>query len=144
MQFLPRFVKNNLHIDINGQLMMFLFLSARKTKCDGAHPACSSCARRQLPCNYVHDSAGGNGGRKGGRRASGASRGQPTSAPGSPPSAQSSRMAPTPADAYGQVRVDMDVDDHDPQSKRAMDVDEIERPSKKAKMDEDIPMTSGV
>ncbi|KAF4577212.1 hypothetical protein EYR40_009427 [Pleurotus pulmonarius] len=120
------------------------FCRARKTKCDGAHPACSSCARRQLPCNYVHDSAGGNGGRKGGRRASGASRGQPTSAPGSPPSAQSSRMAPTPADAYGQVRVDMDIDDHDLQSKRAMDVDEIERPSKKAKMDEDIPMTSGV
>lgn len=28
---------------------------ARKTKCDGAHPACSSCARRTLPCNYNHD-----------------------------------------------------------------------------------------
>jgi len=32
---------------------------ARKTKCDGAHPACSSCARRQVTCLYVHDIMGG-------------------------------------------------------------------------------------
>ncbi|CAA7261592.1 unnamed protein product [Cyclocybe aegerita] len=31
------------------------FCRARKTKCDGAHPACASCARRQLDCNYAHD-----------------------------------------------------------------------------------------
>ncbi|KAI9456158.1 GTP binding protein [Russula earlei] len=28
---------------------------ARKTKCDGGHPTCSSCARRSLTCNYVND-----------------------------------------------------------------------------------------
>jgi len=28
---------------------------ARKTKCDGGHPTCSSCARRSLACNYVND-----------------------------------------------------------------------------------------
>ncbi|KXN88073.1 Septin-1 [Leucoagaricus sp. SymC.cos] len=33
---------------------------ARKTKCDGAHPACASCARRQVPCLYVHDMNGNN------------------------------------------------------------------------------------
>jgi hypothetical protein len=31
------------------------YCRARKTKCDGVHPACSSCARRTLPCNYNHD-----------------------------------------------------------------------------------------
>lgn len=41
---------------------------ARKTKCDGAHPACAGCVRRSLACNYVHD---GNGtGRRGGARRS--------------------------------------------------------------------------
>ncbi|KAH9947586.1 hypothetical protein B0H21DRAFT_778411 [Amylocystis lapponica] len=28
---------------------------ARKTRCDGAHPVCGSCARRSLACNYVND-----------------------------------------------------------------------------------------
>ncbi|VDC04445.1 unnamed protein product [Peniophora sp. CBMAI 1063] len=28
---------------------------ARKTKCDGQHPTCASCARRNLTCNYVND-----------------------------------------------------------------------------------------
>lgn len=28
---------------------------ARKTKCDGGHPTCSSCLRRSLTCNYVND-----------------------------------------------------------------------------------------
>ncbi|KAI0057819.1 hypothetical protein BV25DRAFT_1830736 [Artomyces pyxidatus] len=31
------------------------YCRARKTKCDGAHPTCSSCARRSLACNYVND-----------------------------------------------------------------------------------------
>jgi len=30
------------------------FCRARKTKCDGITPSCSSCARRSLPCNYNH------------------------------------------------------------------------------------------
>ncbi|RPD62349.1 hypothetical protein L226DRAFT_458954 [Lentinus tigrinus ALCF2SS1-7] len=31
------------------------FCRARKTRCDGAHPTCSSCSRRSLRCNYVND-----------------------------------------------------------------------------------------
>ncbi|EMD39844.1 hypothetical protein CERSUDRAFT_112111 [Gelatoporia subvermispora B] len=31
------------------------FCRARKTRCDGAHPTCGSCSRRNLPCNYVND-----------------------------------------------------------------------------------------
>ncbi|KAI0755018.1 hypothetical protein C8Q80DRAFT_1142446 [Daedaleopsis nitida] len=31
------------------------FCRARKTRCDGAHPTCSSCQRRSLRCNYVND-----------------------------------------------------------------------------------------
>ncbi|KAF9267400.1 hypothetical protein L218DRAFT_685777 [Marasmius fiardii PR-910] len=38
------------------------FCRARKTKCDGAHPSCGSCARRNLPCNYVHERGGRRGG----------------------------------------------------------------------------------
>lgn len=32
--------------------------TARKTKCDGQHPTCQSCARRNLPCSYVNESSG--------------------------------------------------------------------------------------
>ncbi|KAG9315715.1 hypothetical protein JVU11DRAFT_3362 [Chiua virens] len=46
------------------------FCRARKTKCDGAHPACSSCARRSLPCNYNHESHNNGANKKGARRAS--------------------------------------------------------------------------
>jgi hypothetical protein len=35
---------------------LFFFDSvARKTKCDGGQPACTSCARRQVLCSYAHD-----------------------------------------------------------------------------------------
>ena len=40
---------------IAGILIQNLFFPARKTKCDGGHPTCSSCARRSLTCNYVND-----------------------------------------------------------------------------------------
>nr|GAT60216.1 GTP binding protein [Mycena chlorophos] len=43
------------------------FCRARKTKCDGALPQCSSCVRRQLPCNYVHQDPNGNGQRRASR-----------------------------------------------------------------------------
>ena len=36
------------------------FRTARKTRCDGVHPSCGSCARRSLPCNYVNDREGNN------------------------------------------------------------------------------------
>ncbi|KAL0961103.1 hypothetical protein HGRIS_006080 [Hohenbuehelia grisea] len=143
------------------------FCRARKTKCDGAHPACSSCARRSLPCNYVHDSGPH---RKGSRRASAAAKAQAaasaqaTSHPDSPPSAQSSRMMPTPTGGQeygggnrhgGPREYDDDGDDGDTQSKRSADDMEVDaeasgggmgRPMKKLRMDEEMPMagTSGV
>ncbi|KAH9922836.1 uncharacterized protein BXZ73DRAFT_51157 [Epithele typhae] len=33
------------------------FCRARKTRCDGAHPTCGSCHRRNVQCNYVNDAA---------------------------------------------------------------------------------------
>ena len=36
---------------------------ARKTKCDGQHPTCSSCERRSLACNYVNEPNANGGGR---------------------------------------------------------------------------------
>ncbi|KAJ7600633.1 GTP binding protein [Mycena floridula] len=70
------------------------FCRARKTKCDGAQPACSSCTRRSLSCNYVHDaSTNGSSARKLSRRSS-------TSKP-PPDSPPSSRMIPTPVSATG-------------------------------------------
>ena len=29
--------------------------TARKTRCDGEHPACGACSRRALACSYVND-----------------------------------------------------------------------------------------
>lgn len=29
--------------------------TARKTRCDGEHPACGACSRRSLACSYVND-----------------------------------------------------------------------------------------
>ncbi|KIJ62639.1 hypothetical protein HYDPIDRAFT_94135 [Hydnomerulius pinastri MD-312] len=60
------------------------FCRARKTKCDGAHPACSSCARRSLPCNYNHDTSNNGANKKGSRRASTSSKVPPSVVP--PPS----------------------------------------------------------
>ncbi|KAI0712103.1 hypothetical protein C8Q76DRAFT_621658 [Earliella scabrosa] len=53
------------------------FCRARKTRCDGAHPTCSSCARRSLRCNYVNDptkrsKSSGSGSGSGSGSASGA------------------------------------------------------------------------
>ncbi|TCD62681.1 hypothetical protein EIP91_006574 [Steccherinum ochraceum] len=36
------------------------YCRTRKTKCDGGHPTCGSCARRSLQCNYVNDPTGAN------------------------------------------------------------------------------------
>ena len=40
--------------------MLMLRNLARKTRCDGEHPSCGSCAKRNLPCNYVNDVGNGN------------------------------------------------------------------------------------
>ncbi|EKM51846.1 uncharacterized protein PHACADRAFT_262220 [Phanerochaete carnosa HHB-10118-sp] len=63
------------------------FCRARKTRCDGGHPACSSCARRSLPCNYVNDPSSGNP--KGRPKTAGGS----SAGPSAPPSTRSSPTA---------------------------------------------------
>ncbi|KAK0202009.1 GTP binding protein [Desarmillaria ectypa] len=104
------------------------FCRARKTKCDGAHPACSSCVRRNLLCNYVNDRNGGDPLRKPPKRASNA---HPSS-----PSPPSSRMVPTPLSAkegndyilYVEGEGEYDV-------KRMMEHTDINRPSKKMRIE---------
>lgn len=64
-------------------VLEFMVFIARKTKCDGAHPACSSCARRSLPCNYNHDSSNNGANKKGSRRASLSSKVPPSVVPSS-------------------------------------------------------------
>ncbi|KAG6854646.1 hypothetical protein C0991_003294 [Blastosporella zonata] len=117
------------------------FCRARKTKCDGAHPACASCARRSLPCNYIHDSGPSGQGQKKGRRAS-SGKPPPVDSPHSlsPPS---SRMAPTPSsgnDGYDPredlyTKSDFDL-------KRPLDYSETIRPPKKMRMEN--PATAGI
>ncbi|KAK0464275.1 GTP binding protein [Desarmillaria tabescens] len=104
------------------------FCRARKTKCDGAHPACSSCVRRNLLCNYVNDRNGGDPLRKAPKRASNA---RP-----SPPSPPSSRMVPTPLSAKEENDYALYVEgggEYD--VKRMMEHPDINRPSKKMRIE---------
>ncbi|KAH6912614.1 hypothetical protein BKA70DRAFT_1264383 [Coprinopsis sp. MPI-PUGE-AT-0042] len=68
------------------------FCRARKTKCDGVHPSCSSCTRRQLECNYAHENSA-QGPKK--RRASTSK--THIDSPEESLSPPSSRMLPTPS-----------------------------------------------
>ncbi|KAH9480403.1 Septin-like protein spn3 [Psilocybe cubensis] len=117
------------------------YCRARKTKCDGAHPACASCARRQLDCNYVHESAYSNGpGQKKSRRSS-------TSKPDSPRSVSppSSRMIPTPStgnDLHDSRDVEMHFGD-EVDLKRPMEHGDISRAPKKMRMD-NHPAPAGI
>lgn len=116
------------------------FCRARKTKCDGGHPSCSSCARRSLACNYVHDnSPNGSSVRKVSRRAS-------TSKPPTEPSHSptSSRMIPTPSSINGgydpreeDIKIESDMD-----LKRSLDHPDV-RPMKKMRMD-NPPIVMGI
>ncbi|KAJ7784516.1 GTP binding protein [Mycena metata] len=113
------------------------FCRARKTKCDGAHPSCSSCARRLLPCNYVHDS-NGNGQRKASRRASTSKDSQRSMSPAS------SRVVPTPSSAgYEQYRDGEVMIEGESDLKRSLEQD-AGRPSKKIKVDDGSPMLEGI
>lgn len=112
------------------------FCRARKTKCDGAHPACASCARRQLPCNYVHDAVVSNGpSQKKNRRSSTAKPSADSSRSISPPS---SRMVPTPSstmyDGHDHREVDTHLDD-EVDLKRPLEHVDMGRASKRMKMD---------
>ncbi|KAF5382563.1 hypothetical protein D9615_002864 [Tricholomella constricta] len=118
------------------------FCRARKTKCDGAHPACASCARRSLPCNYVHDTGASGQGQKKGRRASTSK--PPIDSPHSvsPPS---SRMVPTPstgADGYDHRESDLHAKG-ELDLKRPLDYSEAARPPKKMRM-ESSPAAAGI
>ncbi|KAF9013262.1 hypothetical protein BDQ17DRAFT_1487844 [Cyathus striatus] len=114
-----------------------------ETKCDGAHPACASCARRQLPCNYVHDTSGAPNGvpQKKGRRPS-TSKPSANSQSVSPPS---SRMIPTPS--TGNDHLDhRELDDHlddEVDLKRPLEHPDMSRAAKKMRMDSS-PVIAGI
>ncbi|KAJ6477395.1 GTP binding protein [Mycena vitilis] len=114
------------------------FCRARKTKCDGAHPSCSSCARRLLPCNYVHDS-NGHGQRKASRRASTSKDSARSTSPAS------SRVLPTPSSAGYEHREDVLIEG-EVDLKRSLEHPDAGRPSpsKKIKVDEGSPMMQGI
>jgi len=118
------------------------FCRARKTKCDGAHPACASCARRSLPCNYVHDSNPIGGPSQKRSRRSSMSRPPADESPQSvsPPS---SRMIPTPStaqDSYvaveGEQHFEGDLD-----TKRPVVEYPEGRPTKKMKVESNPGIT---
>ncbi|KAF5385670.1 hypothetical protein D9757_005499 [Collybiopsis confluens] len=118
------------------------FCRARKTKCDGAHPACSSCARRSLSCSYVTDRRGGD---KGGARRSSASTSNkagpqyPSSHPqllqSDIPSPPSSRMVPTPSSADMYERRDVMIAGQEGDLKRSQEYMDTLRPPKKMRVD---------
>jgi hypothetical protein len=129
----------------------FFFFPARKTKCDGVHPTCSSCARRSLACEYVNDKnnhhrdgdTSSGSGRKGvgaGRRPSMTSKVTPaTPAPdySNIPSPPSSRMFPhTPADVYERRDTVMINNSPDADLKRPLEHIDSQplRPSKKMRL----------
>ncbi|KAK7681531.1 hypothetical protein QCA50_015263 [Cerrena zonata] len=61
------------------------FCRMRKTKCDGGHPACSSCSKRNQVCSYVNDPTAAN------------PKGRPKTAPapgGGPSGSTSDRSSP--------------------------------------------------
>jgi hypothetical protein len=80
------------------------FCRARKTKCDGAHPACSSCARRSLPCNYNHDTSNNGANKKGSRRSSTSSKVAPTVMALPPSTCSPPMQSPPSSTLVGDVR----------------------------------------
>ncbi|KAF8798962.1 GTP binding protein [Phlegmacium glaucopus] len=119
------------------------FCRARKTKCDGAHPACASCARRQLDCNYVHDSVASNGsGQKRARPSSTSKVPVDSSHSLSPPS---SRMIPTTPSSANDARDMREADVHlqeEVDLKRPSDYADASRAPKKMRMDS--PAVAGI
>nr|AKU04645.1 zinc finger transcription factor [Volvariella volvacea] len=119
------------------------FCRARKTKCDGAHPACASCARRQLPCNYVHDPGASNGSNQ--KKSRRASTSKVPAEPPHTPSPPSSRFVSTttpgneaqdPREIDGHLEGDIDL-------KRSSEHPDTSRPPKKMRM-ESPPAIAGI
>ncbi|KAJ3791245.1 GTP binding protein [Lentinula aff. detonsa] len=116
------------------------FCRARKTKCDGAHPACSSCARRSLSCSYVTDRrSGGDKARRAStsKVAAAAQRPPPTPQLDYIPSPPSSRMAPTPSTGVSDMyeRRDVIMADHESDLKRSAEYMDNLRPPKKMRVE---------
>ncbi|GJE98421.1 GTP binding protein [Phanerochaete sordida] len=120
------------------------FCRARKTRCDGGHPACSSCARRSLPCNYVNDPSSGNP--KGRPRTAGGS----SAGPSAPPSTRSSPTAqnhvgPLAGIPNGFIHHIHPMDSAEVELQRSFDLDVP--PSKKMRIADDLappPMAHAV
>jgi hypothetical protein len=118
------------------------FCRARKTKCDGAHPSCSSCARRSLSCSYVTDRRGGKEARRSSMTNKAAPQHQPSPLqPDYIPSPPSSRMVPTPSSADMYDRRDVMIAGQESDLKRSQDYMDASRPPKKMRVDDpvDIP-----
>jgi Fungal Zn(2)-Cys(6) binuclear cluster domain len=133
---------NNFKIFWKTTHVLIVLSLARKTKCDGAHPACSSCSRRSLPCSYVHDAASSNGStaKKTSRRASTSKIGSAPSASSRSPSSQLTRVVSAPSNepnGYGQQDPAKDavVD-----LKRTREDSERGQPPKKMRMDDSPPI----
>jgi len=101
---------------------------ARKTKCDGGHPTCSSCARRSLTCNYVNDpNAPGGPRRKGSAAAS-----EPASAVSSGPVSAGPSSASASASASGY---NIHEDDRVRERERERERVENQPPSKRIRVE---------
>ncbi|KAJ4482084.1 GTP binding protein [Lentinula aciculospora] len=116
------------------------FCRARKTKCDGAHPACSSCARRSLSCSYVTDRrSGGDKVRRASTSKAVAVTQHPPPTPQSDyiPSPPSSRMVPTPSTGVPDMyeRRDVVVVDNEGDLKRPSEYMDNMRPPKKMRVE---------
>lgn len=103
---------------------LLIFYSARKTKCDGGMPSCSSCARKSLPCHYANDRRQSNGAKRAPRK--GTASKAPTEASGSPPAQ---------ADDDAQHRPLSGLHSPPYPLKRPIDVLDTMRPPKKMKTD---------
>jgi len=107
---------------------------ARKTKCDGAHPACASCARRQLDCNYVHDPVANGSGQKKTRRPSTPKTMTAESNSDSPPSSRMLQTLLTASDTHDIRGIDIRLDEG-VELKRPLEYSEMQRSPKKMRMD---------
>ncbi|KAA1469857.1 hypothetical protein DENSPDRAFT_864419 [Dentipellis sp. KUC8613] len=103
------------------------FCRARKTKCDGAHPTCSSCTRRSLPCSYVNDAGAAGASR---RKASAPA---PSSDQGSGMSSSTAPSASQPPNQYHEPEgYNVYPEDRDIKRERG---DEENHPSKRIRVE---------
>ena len=111
--------------------------AARKTRCDGGHPSCSSCARRSLPCNYVNDPANGNV--RGRPKTAGAVSAGPSAPPSSrsSPTAQPGPLAGIPNGYLHHIHTG--AEGLEVELKRNLDLDSVPPPAKKMRITDDLP-----